>query len=116
MQKFLALLLLLLTMQKCSNKTEVINSSNVKEMTITIDSTVENPISKEIKINQSDSLTFILRELNDCNKEPIKFYPTHRIKLIYNSGEEDIIFCSSSSMKYKGLTYRMNKNIRNIIQ
>ncbi|WPQ65185.1 hypothetical protein SIO70_10045 [Chitinophaga sancti] len=115
MQKYLVLLLLL-TMQKCSNKTEVINSNNVKEVTIRIDSTSENPISKEVKVTQSDSLTFILRELNDCNKEPIKFYPTHRIKLIYNNGEEDIIFCSGSSMKFKGVTYRMNKSIRSIMQ
>jgi len=103
-------------MQKCSNKAEVIDSKNVKGMTIAIDSTSENPTPKEIKINQIDSLLSILKELNDCSKEPIKFYPTHRIKLVYNTGEEEMIFCSGSSMRYKGLTYRLDKNIKNIIE
>lgn len=102
-------------MQKCSNKSEVINSDNVKEMIITIDSTAANPIPKEIRVGQKDSLTSILRALNNCDKEPIKFYATHRIKLVYSSGEEEMIFCNGSSMKYKGLTYRMDKNIRDII-
>ena len=115
MQKILILTLLLLTMQKCSNKTEVINSNNVKEMTIAIDSTAANPFVKEIRVSQKDSLEFILKGLNNCNREPIKFYATHRIKLVYKSGEEEMIFCSGSSMKYKGITYKMDKNISDIV-
>ena len=105
----------MMTMQKCSNKTEVIDSKNVKEMTVTIDGIVGSSDTKQIKVSQADSFRFILRALNNCDKEPIKFYPTYRIKLVYNSGEDETIFCSGSSMKYKGLTYKMDKNIKDII-
>ena len=115
MKFFLISLSLLMTMQKCSNKAEVIDSKNIMGMTIAIDSTSENPIPKEIKINQRDSLISIVTELNDCSKQPIKFYPTHRIKLVYNTGKEEMIFCSGSSMKYQGLTYKMDKKIKDII-
>lgn len=116
MRFYLILLSVMLTMQKCSNNTEIIDSSSVKQILILIDSTSTNPSGSEKKIFDKDSLSSILKQLNSCSMEPIKFYPTHRIRIIYNKGVEEMVLLNGDAMKYKGHTYRLTKSIRNIIE
>jgi hypothetical protein len=102
-------------MQECSDKRNLISSNNIKSIVITLDSSQHNIASNPIEITSQDSLYHIIQELNASDQEPIKFYPTHWLKINYSNGQEKAIFCSGSSMKYEGRTYRLKESIRNII-
>lgn len=116
MRKILILLSVMSTMQKCYNNAKTIDSRNVKQIVILIDSTSENPSRSEKNVFDKDSLSSILKQLNSCAVEPISFFPTHRIRIIYNSEIEEMILLNGDAMKYKGHTYRLTKNIRSIIE
>jgi hypothetical protein len=102
-------------MQGCFNKTEIIAGNGIKSIAVTLDSASQKVTSGRIEISNKDSLTQIIKRLNICESEPIKFYPTHKLDLLYNNGQEKIIFCSGSSMKCEGRTYRLNESIRDIL-
>lgn len=99
-------------MLRCSDKHNLISSNNIKSIVITLDSGQHNIALNPIEITNRDSLYQIIRKLNECDQEPIKFYPTHLLKLTYDNGQEKLIFCSGPSMKYEGLTYKLKENIR----
>lgn len=115
MQKPFVLLLIILFMQRCLDEHNLISSNNIKSIIITLDSSQHKIGLNKIEIINRDSLDQIIRKLNECDQEPIKFYPTHRLKLIYENGQEKMVFCNASSMKYEGLTYKLSENVRNII-
>jgi hypothetical protein len=114
MKKCFVLSAIVLFMQNCSVNHSLFNSDNLKSITILLDSSQSNFRLQPIVIVNHDSLKQIIAKMNDCEREPIKFYPTHTIKLKYNDGHEKQILCSGQSMKYDGLTYRLKENIRNI--
>jgi hypothetical protein len=116
MRFVLIMMSVMLTMQKCSNNTEIIESSSVQQILILVDSTSANPYGSEKKIIDKESISSIVKQLNSCSLEPIKFYPTHRIRIIYNNGVEEVVLLNGNVMKYKGHTYRLNKSIRTIIE
>ena len=115
MQKFLPILLIILFIISCSDKHNLISSNNIKTIVISLDSGQHYIALNLVVITNRDSMNEIIRKLNEYDQEPVKFYPTHRLKLTYDNGKEKIIFCSGQSMKYEGLTYRLKENIRDII-
>jgi hypothetical protein len=61
------------------------------------------------------ALHLIIKKINECESEPIKFYPTHRLKITYEDEQERMILCSGSSLNYDGLTYKLKENIKDIV-
>lgn len=116
MKKTYILLLIIVFLQNCSNDAEIINSNNVEKLVISSENTVEKLSGNEKQILDRDSVSSILKQLNRCAKEPIKFYPTDRIKVVYGEGPEEIILLNGNTMKYKDHTYRLAKSIRSIIK
>jgi hypothetical protein len=114
MRQIIILSLALFSIQ-CTNKYGIISSNKVKSIVITLDSTDEHLILPLVEIRNEDSLNQIIRKINECESEPIKFYPTHRLKITYEDGREELILCSGSSLKYDGLTYRLKESIRDIV-
>jgi hypothetical protein len=112
--RIMVLTFLLLGMTRC-DKTDIIDKHDLRSLIITVDNEKPHFIqSREIK--DGDSLNLIINKLNRGKATPIKFYPTHRLKLIYNNGKEEIIFCNSSSMKYRGITYELQEKIQDIVK
>jgi hypothetical protein len=114
MRKILIIPLVLLSIQ-CTNKSRIISSNKVKSIVITLDTTTEHLVLAKIEIRNKDSLKQIIEKINECESEPIKFYPTHRLKVTYEDGQEKMILCSGSSLKFDGLTYRLKDSIRDIV-
>jgi hypothetical protein len=114
MRKIIIISFALFSLQ-CTNKKGIIGATKVKSIEITFDSTDLHPTVSAIQIRNLDSLNQIIKTINECESEPIKFYPTHRLKFNYEDGREETILCSGSALKYKGLTYRLKENIRDII-
>jgi hypothetical protein len=100
-------------MSSCSNKAEIVNSSNVKSIAVVLNDEGNN--SSFMQIISSNSIKSILSNLNDAHPEPIKFYPTHRLNITYADGKQLLVLCSGSSMKVEARTYKMKKTIRNIL-
>lgn len=100
---------------QCANKNGIISRNKVKSIVITLDSTNEHLTLPPIEIRNEDSLIQIIKKINECESEPIKFYPTHRLKITYADGQEKMILCSGSALKYEGLTYRLNESIKDIV-
>jgi len=95
---------------------ENFDSKKIKSITVLFkDSSSSESYSNASSITEEDSVHRIIEYLNKAEKEPIKFYPTHELRIIYVNGQSDPIFCSGSSIKYKGITYRLSKNIRSIL-
>ena|SRR3979490_2087687 len=105
MRKIVILSLVLCSIQ-CTNKNGMISSNKVKSIVITFDSAYEHRILPSIEIRNEDSLNQVIRKINECETEPIIFYPTHRVKISYEDGREKMVLCSGSALKYDGLTYR----------
>jgi hypothetical protein len=99
----------------CSDKNNLIDSKDAKFMAITIDTSLHNHNFNQRIVSDKDSLSRILNKFNHCEKEPIKFYPTYRVRLVYTNGKEITILFTDSVMNYEGLTYRLNDNIQNIL-
>jgi hypothetical protein len=114
MKRSFVQLLIILLIQSCSDNHNLINSNNIKSIVITLDSEQRNIALSKIEITNRDSLMRIIAKLNECDKEPIKFYPTQWLKLTYDDGQEKTIVCNGSSMKYNGLTYKLKETIRDI--
>lgn len=81
------------------------------EAIITEKRELENNERNTIKITQPDSLKTIIKYLNNGKKEPVKFFPTYKIKLAYRNGSELTIFANDHLIKYEGQTYRLNQNM-----
>jgi hypothetical protein len=116
MKKILMSLIALFLLEKFSNKAEVIESKDLSKIVVTISTVEQKPDSTIVVINNRDSINAVLRALNNCSKEPIDFYPTHRIRIIYSNGPASWIYCNSSAMKYDGITYRLDKKIEDIVK
>lgn len=105
---------LLLGMTRC-DKTDIIDTHGLRSVIITVED--EKPhFTQSREIKEGDSLNLIIKRLNRGKATPIKFYPTHRLKLIYSDGKEEMIFCNSSSMKYRGITYELQEKIQDIVK
>jgi hypothetical protein len=96
---------------QCTNKNGIISSNKVKSIVITLDSTNEHLALPPIEIRNQDSLNQIVKKINECESEPIKFYPTHRLKIAYEDGQEKMILCNGLSLKYDGLTYKLKESM-----
>lgn len=114
MQKILLLSIVFISIQ-CTNKNGIISSFKVKSIVVTLDSTDSHLSLPSIEIRNQDSLNQIIKKINECESEPIIFYPTHRLKITYEDGKEEIIFCSGNALKYDGLTYKLKENIKVIV-
>lgn len=115
MRKTIIILSFALFSIQCTNKKGIISGSKVKSVEVTLGSTDMHPSVSVIEIRNQDSLNRIIETINECESEPIIFYPTHRLKFNYADGLEETILCSGSALKYKGLTYRLNENISDIV-
>ena len=111
--KFVCVFFLLITIQSCAKRDNMIAIKDLKSIDVEIVSQSTNTIRREIVDKRY--ITSIVKELNRSEREPNKFYPTHRLKLNYNNGEEKLIFCNGTSMKFDGLTYKLKKSIEKIL-
>jgi len=117
MTKFFTILLLSGFMQGCISRNEIIDSSDVKIISVSIelDSLGHKVPSTQINISDLDSVDYIIKALNEGKEEPIKFYPSHRLIIHYENGQNIVVLCSGSSMKYNGSTYSLKRDIKKII-
>jgi hypothetical protein len=101
-------------MAGCAERITQINRSDISSISISLtDPSLQR--ANNINIVNSDSLDRIIAELNEAELEPIDFWPTHRLELMFKSGRKLMIFCSGSAMKIDGLTYRLRLNIKGIV-
>jgi len=114
MQKAIYIIIILLTMQKCSKPNNVIDSVGINTILIRVNDKGQKAEESQTRIKNKHTINTILKKLNSNKREPIKFYPTHKLKIIYDDGHENEVFCSGTLMKYQGHTYKLEDSIYNI--
>jgi|GEM_PF-2218916 len=113
--KFSIKLIIVLFALSCGKKRELIQTQNISSIAI---STIKNNFLDDTiyrRITNSDSIKLIINQLNQANKESIKFYPNYKIKIFYLNGQNKTILCSGSSIRVSSHTYRMSNKIKNLI-
>jgi hypothetical protein len=97
----------------CQNKDDHFNINNIDSIRISIIN--ENIEQNKSIITNKDSIKYIIGELNNCEMEPIQFLANLKMKVIYLNKDEKDLFFNGSSMKFEGKTYKLKRNIKDII-
>ncbi|MCD2425100.1 hypothetical protein LQ567_20105 [Niabella pedocola] len=97
----------------CSGRSEVINTNDAESITVSSNNEFD---SSAKYITTKDSIKSILNQLNKAYPTPIKFYATHRLEVLYRNGLRVLVLCNAKSMKVEGRTYRMSRDISDILQ
>lgn len=117
MNRNLIFLVLFLITWGCEPKKEiVIKNKNIRELFVNTD--FRSPVSPKntLHITNQDSLNRVVEYLNDCVKKSMIFSPTHAILIFYKDNDSLIILCNKKAIKLNGKTYKMKKNIEEIIR
>lgn len=72
--------------------------------------------SDTLLLDEREKIEMIIDEINRSQSEPIKFYSTTSILVIYNDKTELLILSSGTAIKANGKTYRIRKTINDIVQ
>jgi hypothetical protein len=114
MWKTIVIILLSITIASCAQRVTLIDRSNVRSISISlVDSSGQK--AKNISIVNYDSLDRIIAALNGAVREPIYFWPRHRLEVIYKTGKKLMIGCDSSAVMIDGFSFRMRLNIKDIV-
>lgn len=92
---------------RCSSS-ELINSSNVKNISISKNSnkTIVYNLSDKAKINS------FIKKINSAKREIRKFYAEYTVEIVYENGSKDLILVKSKYIKLNGLTYCLSEDLQ----
>lgn len=96
-----------------SNK--VINTEGISKLTIIVSPLDTTLKSKERYIINKDSISQIVRKLNQAQKDLAKFRPTYRIEIVYLDHQKIIILCNAKRLNIGGITYKLDEDIEKVI-
>jgi len=113
--RLISAFILLLTMQSCAQQKNMIVAKDIKSISVEVTNLNQPSDTVRSEITDQSYIAEIVKNLNENYREPIKFYPTHKLRLTYNGGEEKMIYCNGASIKYDGLTYKLKKSIKEIL-
>jgi len=116
MNKIFVLSIIVFVTCRCGSNADVVDKKGVKSISISILDKNFERVEREINIMNSDSIKYIIKRLNDCNPEPVKFFPTYTLIINYKDNKVIKITCNGKGMKdNKGHTYMLDKRIEDIV-
>ena len=102
-----------LMLLSCYNKSHLINSDHIKIIQIVNYLTNNKTTMKTIYDNRK--IGNIIGELNQAVKEPSYFKEQYELKVIYEDGVAKLVIGNGDRIKINGLTYKLNRQIGDII-
>jgi len=116
MKKIVAGIILISIIGGCRKNAEIFDIKGVRSISISVLDKNFEKIVKEANITNTDSIKYIMRKLNNCNAEPVKFSPSHTLIINYDDSKVIKITCNGKGMKDdKGDTYMLDKRIEEIV-
>jgi hypothetical protein len=85
------------------------NNSNAERITITIDPNKQENRYQIINIISADSIKEFMKNLDDKEREPVKFFPRYEINIIYKDKSESFYGSGNHIKDSQGRTYKLLK-------
>ncbi|BEG98040.1 hypothetical protein [Bacteroides sedimenti] len=70
---------------------------------------------KQHAVNNRDSINSLVKTINSADKDPAVFITKYKIIIYYNDNVNDTVLCNSKRIKVDGITYKLDKNLKEII-
>ena len=113
------LLLTFCFISSCRYNAGIVNPDDVTSILISVESRheVDSTAIQKQCIADSVAIRKIVRELNNCRREPIKFYPPHSLLIEGKNKKVINITCRGDALKDdSGYTYTMRMTIEEILR
>lgn len=101
----------------CQDDMKIVTGIGVTSINISIQKKGEvGRERKVICITNPDSIKYIIKKINDCNQEPVKFYPAYTLLINYQDSVSKNITCNGKAMMdNEGHTYMLKQDIGDIL-
>jgi hypothetical protein len=95
------------------HSSDIIDKNNVIEIAL-IESRQPNK-EVRIRIKNKDSISNIIKTINNADKEPAIFLSEYKIVIYYQNDINRTILCNSQRINIDGITYKLNKSLKSLI-